>query len=104
MSETKLDFSQEKGESEKVKRPDPNDIQLTQHAKERMNTRKIPQAMIEDAIANGKRIILPDRNAYQYELKNVLGIRGKKLIVIQGFNGCILTSYIERSVNKIRKS
>lgn len=87
-----------------MKRPESSDVKLTRHAKERMNTRKIPQAMIEDAIANGKRIILPDRNAYQYELKNVLGIRGRKLIVIQGFNGCILTSYIERSVNKIRKS
>lgn len=87
-----------------MKRPEPNDIQLTNHAKERMSTRKIPQAMIEYAITNGKRIILPDRNAYQYELNNVLGVRGKKLVVIQGFNGCILTSYIERSVNKIRKS
>lgn len=87
-----------------MKRPDVTDLSLTQHAIERMKTREIPQAMIENAIANGKRIILPDRNAYRYELKNVLGIRGKKLIVIQGFNGCVLTSYIEKHTNKIRKS
>lgn len=104
MFERKRNISQEKGAGQKVKRYKGNEISLTHHAIERMNTRKIPPAMIEYAINNGKRIILPDRNAYQYELNNVLGVRGKKLIVIQGFNGCILTSYIEKSVNKIRKS
>ena len=87
-----------------MKRLNPKDIQLTKHAKERMTSRKIPKEMIENAIANGKRIILADREAYQYELNNVLGIRGKKLIVIQNFNGSVLTSYIGKHDNKIKKS
>ena len=88
-----------------MKRIEPVDnVTLTRHATERMNQRKIPQALIQEAIINGKRVLLPFRQAYQYELKNVLGLRGKTLVVIQAFNGSILTSYLAKGKDKIRKS
>ena len=77
---------------------------LTRHAEERMNQRKIPQALILEALTNGKRVLLPFRQAYQYELKNVLGMRGKTLVVVQAFNGSILTSYLVKGKNKISRS
>lgn len=60
--------------------------------------------MVLHAIEKGRRVILPDRQAYRYEVNNVLGMRGKHLVVIQGFNGKIITSYIEKHGNKIKKS
>ena len=36
--------------------------------------------------------------------KNVLGMRGKTLVVVQAFNGSILTSYLAKGKDKIRKS
>lgn len=77
---------------------------LTRHAEERMNQRKIPKALIQEALTNGKRVLLPFRQAYQYELKNVLGMRGKTLVVVQAFNGCILTSYLVKGKNRISRS
>lgn len=77
---------------------------VTTHAAERMSKRSIPPEMVLHAIENGRRVVLPDRQAYRYELNNVLGMRGKHLVVIQGFNGKIITSYIEKRGNKIKKS
>lgn len=88
-----------------MKRIKPVDnVTLTRHATERMNQRKIPPALIQEAITNGKRVLLPFRQAYQYELKNVLGMRGKTLVVVQAFNGSVLTSYLAKGKDKIRKS
>lgn len=81
----------------KGKKNDPyNDMPLTHHAVERMKVRHIPPALISEAIEKGKRTTLVDREAYEYKLKNILGMRGKNLIVIQGFDGKILTCYLEK--------
>ena len=58
-----------------------------------MNERKIPAALIQEAIADGT----VDRKAIEHKIKNVLGIRGFDLIVITcADTGNVLTSYVDR--------
>jgi hypothetical protein len=73
---------------------------LTNHARERLCGRNIPEALIDETIKNGTRCINLSRNAYEYRLKNVLGLKGQNLVVLQSFNGAILTSYVERIPRK----
>lgn len=73
-----------------------DDMPLTNHAIERLKSRHIPPALITEAIESGHRTILPDRKAYEFRLKNILGMRGKNLIVVQGFDGKIVTCYLEK--------
>lgn len=77
-----------------------NSKYLTNHAHDRLCGRNIPEALIDETIEKGKRCINLTRNAYEYRLKNVLGLKGQNLVVIQGFNGAILTSYVERIPKK----
>ena len=70
---------------------------LTEHAAKRMNERKIPAALIQEAISEGTKTLLVDRKAVEHKIKNVLGIRGFDLIVITcADTGNILTSYVDR--------
>lgn len=73
-----------------------DDMPLTHHAIERLKARHIHPALISEAIEKGKKTTLVDREAYEYKLKNILGMRGRNLIVIQGFDGAILTCYLEK--------
>lgn len=73
---------------------------LTTHAELRRLQRKIPESLIAEAVEHGKRTVILDRQAYQYRLKNILGLRGTNLIVIQGFDGSIITSYVEKITPK----
>lgn len=75
---------------------DYEDMPLTSHAIERSKARHIPPALIAEAIERGHRKIIVDREAYEFKLKNILGMRGRNLIVIQGFDGAILTTYLEK--------
>lgn len=76
--------------------------ELTKHAVFRMKQRHIPESLIYEAIARGRKTFLPDRNAVEYRMKNILGIRGANLVVVTSGEGAILTSYVER-VPKLRK-
>lgn len=69
---------------------------MTGHALKRIRQRGIPASLIDETIKLGHKITLVDRKAYEYTLKNILGLRGVNLKVIQGFDGAVLTSYIER--------
>lgn len=71
-------------------------MKLTNHSVKRMLERKIPGAFVEECIRTGKRTIFLSRNAYEYRMKNVLGVRGLNLVVVQGFDGNIITTYVER--------
>jgi hypothetical protein len=71
---------------------------ITKHAKYRMNQRKIPESLITEALNKGKRSFLMDRNAYEYRLNNVLGLRGRHLVVITGLQGEIITSFLDTPV------
>lgn len=75
---------------------------LTSHVVHRMKKRKIPASLIAETIRRGKKTILVDRKAYEYTLKNVLDLRGVNLKVIQGFDGAVITSYIEKIPRKFR--
>lgn len=68
---------------------------ITKHAKERMRQRKIPDSLVQEAIAKGSRAALVDRDAFEYRLTNVLGIRNRHLIVIVSRSGAVLTSYVD---------
>ena len=69
---------------------------LTKHAVYRMKQRHIPESLIYEAIARGRKVFLPDRNAVEHRMKNILGIRGANLVVVTGNDGAILTSYVEK--------
>ncbi len=75
---------------------------LTSHAVHRMKQRKIPASLVAETIRRGKRTILADRKAYEYTQKNILNLRGVNLKVIQGFDGVVITSYIEKVPRKYR--
>lgn len=68
---------------------------ITKHARYRINQRKIPDSLIQEALAKGKRSFLLDRNAYEYRLNNVLGLRGRHLVVIAGVKGEVITSFLD---------
>jgi hypothetical protein len=68
---------------------------ITKHAKYRINQRKIPDSLIDEALMKGKRSFLPDRKAYEYRLNNVLGLRGRHLVVITGMQGEVITSFLD---------
>lgn len=69
--------------------------QITNHARHRMKQRKIPDSLIQEAIEKGARAILADRDAIEYRLRNVLGIRNHHLVVITGRSGQVITSYVD---------
>ena len=70
----------------------------TRHAAIRITRRRIPEAMVREAIANGRKLYIPDRNAVEHILKNVLGIKGADLIVVtSASDGTVLTSYVKRA-------
>jgi hypothetical protein len=71
---------------------------ITKHAQYRINERKIPDALVQEALTKGKRSILLDRNAYEYRLNNVLGLRGRHLVVITGLQGEIITSFVDTPI------
>ena len=73
-----------------------DDMPWTIHSTERAKARHIPPALIVEAIERGHKTVNVDREAYEYKLKNILGMRGTNLIVIQGFDGRILTCYLEK--------
>lgn len=75
-------------------------VKFTGHALSRLRQRKIPVALIDETIRRGRKTTLVDRKANEYRLKNVLGLRGVNLVVIQGFDGSVLTSYIEKIPRK----
>ena len=66
---------------------------MTRHAKKRQ--RKIPDALIQEAIKKGARAALVDRDAFEYRLTNVLGIRNRHLVVIVARSGAVITSYVD---------
>jgi hypothetical protein len=68
---------------------------VTKHARYRMNQRKIPDALIHEAIEKGKKAYLPDRQAIEYRLNNVLGFRNRHLVVITSLTGQIITSFVD---------
>lgn len=68
---------------------------MTGHALRRLKERRIPRELIVDAMKNGRRVIGLDRKATEYTLKNVLGLRGISLVVVESFDGSIITSYIK---------
>lgn len=68
---------------------------ITKHAKQRMKQRKIPDSLIQEAIAKGTRAALVDRDAFEYRLTNILGIRNRHLVVIVSRSGAVLTSYVD---------
>lgn len=68
---------------------------ITRHAKKRMRQRKIPDALIQEAIKKGARAALVDRDAFEYRLTNVLGIRNRHLVVIVARSGAVVTSYVD---------
>lgn len=70
--------------------------EMTKHATFRMRQRNIPESLIYETIARGRKTFLPDRNAVEHRMKNILGIRGTNLVVVTGCDGAILTSYVER--------
>lgn len=71
-------------------------MKITNHSAKRMLERHIPGAFVEECIRTGKRTVFLSRNAYEYRMKNVLGVRGLNLVVVQGFDGNIITTYVER--------
>lgn len=73
---------------------------LTKHAAERIKQRRIPEQLIHDAIKNGRRTFLPCRNAIEYKMKNILGIRGANLVVVTDSTGAVITSYVERVLKR----
>ena len=68
---------------------------ITKHARHRINQRKIPDSLVDEALMKGKRSFLLDRNAYEYRLNNVLGMRGRHLVVITGIKGEVITSFLD---------
>ena len=78
-------------------------MKITNHSAKRMLERHIPGAFVEECIRTGKRTVFLSRNAYEYRLKNVLGIRGVNLVVVQGFDGNIITTYVERVSKTVKK-
>ena len=69
----------------------------TRHAAIRITQRRIPEAMVLEAIANGRKLYIPDRNVVEHVLKNVLGIRGADLVVVTSADdGSVVTSYVKR--------
>lgn len=70
--------------------------EVTNHALRRMKERGIPASLIEETLRNGKKTFLYSRKAVEYRLKNILGLRGVNLIVIQGLSGSVITSYVEK--------
>jgi hypothetical protein len=79
-----------------------DDYEVTKHAKYRARQRRIPDALIKETIAKGKKSFLADRGAYEYRLNNVLGFRGRRLVVITGMTGEVITCFVE-SVEKCRQ-
>lgn len=71
-------------------------MKITNHGTKRMLQRHIPGAFVEECIRVGQRTVFLSRNAYEYRMKNVLGIRGVNLVVVQGFDGNIITTFVER--------
>lgn len=69
---------------------------MTKHAVIRMKQRHIPESLIYETINKGRKTFLPDRNAVEHRMKNILGIRGANLVVVTSGAGAILTSYVER--------
>lgn len=69
---------------------------LTKHAAYRLSSRHIPESLIFEVIAHGRKTVLPERGAIEYRMNNVLGIHGATLIVVTSFNGAVLTSYVKR--------
>ena len=77
--------------------------ELTKHAVLRMKQRRIPESLIYETINNGRKIVLPDRDAIEHRMKNILGIRGTTLVVVTSREGAILTSYVEKYVRRHRE-
>lgn len=70
---------------------------LTKHAALRLKQRKIPEALILEAKARGHRTMLLSRNAVEYKLKNVLGVKGLNLIVIvDSDDEAVITCYAQK--------
>ena len=69
---------------------------LTKHAEIRMKQRKIPEALIHEAIDRGHRTLLVSKNSVEYKLKNILGVKGLNLIVITNADGAVITSYVKK--------
>ena len=78
-------------------------MKYTQHVTKRMLERKIPGAFVAECIRTGRRTVFISRNAYEYRMKNVLGIRGVNLVVVQGFDGNVITTYVERVVKYVKR-
>lgn len=74
---------------------------LTKHAVERIRQRKIPAAMLREAVKNGRKTFDLDRKSTEHRLKNVLGINGVDLVVITAETGEVITSYVEKK--KVRR-
>lgn len=73
------------------------DHRFTRHLCERIRERKIPAALVDETVRNGKRTVLVSRNAVEHRLKNVLGVRGLNVVVITSLaDGAVLTSYVEK--------
>jgi hypothetical protein len=71
-----------------------DNYQTTKHGKKRIKQRRIPEALILEAVQKGKRAFLADRDAIEYRLTNVLGMRNRHLIVITSLDGKIITTYV----------
>ncbi|MDD4817309.1 MAG: hypothetical protein PHI85_05005 [Victivallaceae bacterium] len=68
----------------------------TIHAVQRIKQRNIPEVFLGYAISNGKRTFIADRGTIEYRVRNILGIRGRSLVVITDKSGVAITSYIDR--------
>lgn len=77
-----------------------NKKHLTQHAAERIVQRRIPAAMVSEAVKHGRKTFNFDRKSTEYRLKNVLGINGCDLVVIVSETGEVITSYVEKKKTK----
>ena len=70
---------------------------LTKHAAYRIRHRHIPESLIGEVIARGRKTVIPDRKSVEYRLNNVLGVHGLTLVVVTDFRGTVITSYVNRS-------
>ena len=78
-------------------------MKLTHHSTKRMLQRHIPGAFVAECIRTGKRTVFLSRNAYEYRMKNILGLRGVNLVVVQGFDGNIITTYVEKVQKTVKR-
>ena len=68
---------------------------ITKHAAFRIGQRNIPASLICEAIERGRKTFLPDRNAVEYRMNNILGLRGVSLVVVAAADGAVITSYVD---------